>query len=237
MGCALRFPALVALVSADVFLHDPPGSNNRLDEDGGQRINDKRLMDTQNSAEGGYGRQAEPIVYVAGSTLSITWSYSRSSACGPDDECQFVVQYMCNDHGAVPAGLPSHSIMPLFVEGPLRDGTSHSTPDPNNPDPSRGLHEPTSFYIECDARARNSGLYVADQNLNGNDARRTRQNPNGARSGLECPEERDYYPYWHPSPWKDLAIVTTNLELCKWSATESQNVKAKNYCDSPAIPS
>ena len=67
---------------------------------------------------------------------------------------------------------------------------------------SKGMHEDKAYYRACQRRARNQGLFTADQNLNGNSAIYTRQNPNGQRRGLECPEERDYYPYWGPSPWK-----------------------------------
>ena len=78
-------------------------------------------------------------------------------------------------------------------------------------------------------------MYTADQNVvNNKGATATRQNPNGKqRSGQECPEERDYYPYWHPAGWRDVAIMTNDLALCPMYQAESQNVKAKNYCSNP----
>ena len=42
-------------------------------------------------------------------------------------------------------------------EGSLRDGTDGNTPDPDNANAARGLHEPTSFYQACEARERNKG--------------------------------------------------------------------------------
>ena len=56
----------------------------------------------------------------------------------------------------------------------------------------------------CKYREANGGLFTADQTLrNANmgykDATRTRQSPSGERHGFECPEERDYYPYWQPT--------------------------------------
>ena len=91
---------------------------------------------------------------------------------------------------------------------------------------------------DCKARERNKGLYTADQNINNNKgATATRQNPGGNDSGQECPEERDYYPYWHPAGWFDVAIMTNDLARCEFYQSESQNVKAKNYCTNPKLAS
>ena len=70
------------------------------------------------------------------------------------------------------------------------------------------------------------GLFTADQRVKPQ-AIHTRQNPNGNRRGYECPEERDYYPYWHPTEWKDIAIIAQNKSMCKFYRKESFNVKEK----------
>ena len=72
------------------------------------------------------------------------------------------------------------------------------------------------------------GLFTADQNLKKSDkSTSTRQNPNGNRNGYECPEERDYYPYMHPTDWKDIAVLAENKSMCEYFQRESFNVKSK----------
>eukprot|EP01084_Bolivina_argentea_P043994 81000_1 len=88
----------------------------------------------------------------------------------------------------------------------MRDGTSTNRipDDPDNcqdydcdTDVEYGRHESWASYQYCKATSRNMGLFTANQNMNGrNAAKYTRQDNDGTRYGYECPEERDYYPYW-----------------------------------------
>lgn len=55
-------------------------------------------------------------------------------------------------------------------------------------------------------------MFTADQQLAADRPFNTRQNAAGAIYGYEIPEERDYFPYWGPTPWKDIAIMVSNQE-------------------------
>ncbi|XP_028417459.1 protein DD3-3-like isoform X2 [Dendronephthya gigantea] len=95
---------------------------------------------------------------------------------------------------------------------------------------ARGLHESWEWYDKCFKRHRNKGLFAADQALQGDTSIYTRQNANGARSGYECAEERDYYPYWHPTDWTDIVVLTDNETMCEYYHEESFNTKTKGEC-------
>jgi hypothetical protein len=226
----------LTLVCADVYLHSPRGSNNRNCEKNVDRNNANRLFDSQNNDKGGYacpravgGPEVETpqMYYYAGSYLTIEWTMQHSCAVSYA-RCDVILQYMCND--TAPG---------------LRDGTpideldsATNTIDVNSDgDPSRGRHETLDYYNKCQTRYRNNGLWIADRRqqnpgtlLPTSPATQTRQNPNGNRYGWECPEERDYYPYWHPTPWRDIAIFTDSEERCNFYRQESQNVKNKGEC-------
>jgi hypothetical protein len=211
--------ALVAAVNADIYLHNPRGSNNRLDEARRDRNNANRLFDSQNNNRG--GSNVGSLYFYEGEKVPMEWT--NQHGCGNTaNDCQMVVQYMCDPR--------------------LRDGVTTRTIPQNpsqclnndcNTDTRYGMHESYDYYMNCRYRFRNRGLFTADRNLNGNTARFTRQNNNGNRRGYECPEERDYYPYWHPTPWIDLAIQTNNPERCSWYQAESENVKGREYCSMP----
>jgi len=165
------------------------------------------------------------MYYYVGSQLPIEWTAQHS--CGNENaDCQIVIQYMCGDlvrDGATTDTIPDDA----------KQANETVRPDPLTGEDKEvfkyGMHESYQFYQDCKTRSRNKGLFIADQKV-GPNAKNTRQNPGGARNGFECPEERDYYPYWHPSEWKDIAILSNKLDRCEYYKAESQNVKAKNFC-------
>lgn len=211
---------LLITVNADMYLQSIRGSNNRLDEANRERNNANRMFDSQNNNRGGYN--VGKLNMYEGEEIPVSWTLQHG--CGTDDtkHCEVVVQVMCDDI--------------------IRDGTTTQR-IPDNPancrnfncdlDPQFGRHESYAFYETCKSTERNKGLFTSSQNLNQNSATRTRQNPGGTRSGYECPEERDYYPYWRPSPWMDLAIFTKDTARCAEYQRLSENVVGRWYCDVP----
>ncbi|XP_047136230.1 protein DD3-3 [Hydra vulgaris] len=216
----LQMLMLCALVQSDVYLHNPRGSNNRLDENGRERNNPNRLFNSQNNNRGGYN--VGNLYYLEGSQLQIEWTNQHS--CGESNaNCDIIIQYMCSNtlrDGTTTDTIPSYE-----------NGCAIKDCDTNL---KYGMHEDYKYYFwGCTKTLRNRGLFVADQNLGGDTSQYTRQNSGGTRYGYECPEERDYYPYWRPTPWKDIAVMTNDVRRCRFYQQESENVKSRFYCDAP----
>lgn len=158
------------------------------------------------------------VYYYVGSKLRIEWTSQHSCGVG-NSHCQVVLQYFCNGT-TLKDGIPTDQ----------NDAATDSTTLTTFTNDRFALHEPPTMYTKCKTRDRVKGLFAADETINGNNAMFTRQNENGAEYGFECQEERDHYPYWQPTPWKDIAIFTSNVTMCPWYQMESQNVKNKGEC-------
>jgi len=226
---ALVLVALLASVFGDLYMQNPRGSNDRLNEANTDRNNANRLFDSQNNAKGGYC-VGPSMSFYEGSLLTIEWT--NQHGCGQSTKlwCNMVIQYMCSNKDDDPTIR-------------VRDGTTTDTitDDANGPTAvdgtgqlMYGMHENRVYYDACNTRNRNTGLYAADRRtvggLTGTTAVNTRQNNNGNRHGFECPEERDYYPYWAPSPWRDIAILAQDTSFCDFYKKESENVKPRWFC-------
>lgn len=268
---------LIVGVAADVYMQNPRGSNNRLNEGSAARAYHNRLFDSQNNDRGGYNvgdrsltafdpanpvmaddnalfdmtadpeaKVQYPMMFFEGSVLPVEWTSQHG--CGGNEasdpyklNCNMVIQYTCT--------MSNNDVASLNVN--LKDGGNVERPDATdqatnigekttaNNNNRRGRHESESWYHECTARPRNQGLFTADQ-CTGDEGKSsivTRQNNLGDRYGLECPEERDYYPYWMPTPWKDIAYLTDRTEMfCDANGKftgASQNNKEVFRCVSP----
>jgi hypothetical protein len=232
----MKYASLIVVLFAavavlgDTYMQNPRGSNDRYNEANENRNNANRLFDSQNNAKGGYC-WGPSMTFYEGSLLTVMWT--NQHGCGTNNPklyCNLVIQYMCSKSDDPPQTLVRDGKTTDTIPA---DAAGVTATDANG-DLLYGMHEPLEFYQACETRDRNKGLFVADRReeggLNGQDATNTRQNNNGGRRGLECPEERDYYPYWAPSPWRDVVILTHDTAWCDFYKKESENVKGRAFC-------
>jgi len=221
----------------DLYMQNPRGSNDRLNEANTNRNNANRLYDSQDNAQGGYC-YGPTMTFYEGSLLTIEWTNQHGCGSNPKLSCNLVIQYMCS----------SSTDSPYLL---VRDGTTTDTITNNVGGPIAldqngnllyGMHESYASYQNCLTRNRNMGLFIADRATVGGltpgsaSSIFTRQNNNGQRFGYQCTEERDYYPYWAPSQWVDIAILTSSTSYCSFYQANSQNVAQKGYCNPSTGP-
>ena len=229
--------SLICFTNADVYMHNPRGSNNRCDRRTNDRANANRLFDSQNNAAGGYAVPCDrPLTdnincykmqYFDNSELDIRWTLQHN--CGVQNNCEVNLQYSCAGPNLL--GDSVRDGKPQNTNGNTCEDTIPNLPDDDLQNKEKyGQHEEFGYYQRCIKSFRNPRLFTADQKLKGISAQYTRQNPNGNRYGFECPEERDYYPYWRDTPWIDIAIITNRPELCEIYKNESQNIRERTYC-------
>lgn len=207
-------------VAADVYLHSPRGSNDRLDEQNRERANGNRLFDSQNNNRGGYN--VGKMIYYKREKIPVDWTNQHGTSKYQMENSEFILQYMCSP--MVRDGTTTRTIPIKATECYNYDCDT---------DVRFGRHESLDHYNMCLNTKRNEGLLTINQNLQGDAAQYTRQNPQGTRHAYECPEERDYYPYWRPSPWVDALIVTADSERCAEYQAASQNVTPRGECRMP----
>jgi len=174
------------------------------------------------------------------SVMTVSWTAQHG--CGnPKNNCNMVLDWTCDTVPIDDTTFTGQKINGQRIQ--LKNGLNTGTPQDanglqnvkntmdNNDNNDRGRHESEEFYTMCKSRERNKGLFTADQKLHGNKQINTRQNPGGTRRGLECPEERDYYPWTYPSPFRTAAIFHNNLEECdEKMASQSQQAVEKCAC-------
>ena len=102
----LLLTACLSQTKADVYMHNPRGSNDRNCERNVNRQNGNRMFDSQNNAKGGYAcpravggpeKVTEKMFYYVGSKLPIEWTAQHG--CGDNGKlhCEIVLQYACED--------------------------------------------------------------------------------------------------------------------------------------------
>ena len=75
----ILYAAALSVISADIYVTHPRGSNNRLNGDGRARKNANRLFDSQNNNRGGVNKGLQDLIFYRGQTMDI--SYTQQHSC------------------------------------------------------------------------------------------------------------------------------------------------------------
>jgi len=224
---------------------------NRLFDSQNNNNGGYNVADSGSNAATSMDEQHQEVYFQSGrkgkSFMTLEWF--NQHGCGKRDnldtnaiDCHMIIQYKCeavDKEQAMRNGMstdrseyrqpPNPFNSENYEEKQNRYNNNEEVNVGDNDGDVRGRHETWENYDSCRVRERNKNLFIADQAV-GDRAINTRQNPKGNRSGYECPEERDYFPYWHPTEWTDVAVLTDNTQNCKYYKKESSNRKAKGEC-------
>jgi len=170
-------------------------------------------------------------------SLILEWTTQHGFGTNDKLNSDVIIQMMCQpDEGEVDALDRLRDGINIQKQGFKRNGRLSETYDgfvkrkSDSVSLDKGLHESFDYYDKCKNRMRNKGLFIANKKFKRQDSTFTRQNNGGKQSGYECPEERDYFPYWEPTPWIDIAILTSNYSKCAFYKNESFNVQPRGEC-------
>ena len=121
---AVLVASFLSAAYADVYMHNPRGSNDRNCERNANRDNENRLFNSQNNAAGGYACdravgdetfqneadehlfynedgstfvQSKRLYFYEGSVLPIEWTNQHGCGGNSKVSCEIVLQYACED--------------------------------------------------------------------------------------------------------------------------------------------
>ncbi len=222
---------LIKNISADLFLHNPKGSNNRCDEISKYVSNPYRLFNSNNNLKGGYSIPCNKpwntsstdincynMDYYSNSNIKIIWT---SDTDCHKNKCSFIIQYSCDDDLGIGVrnGKPSLGIGNTCTKNIIDNSKSDNL----------GRHEQFEYYNTCKNTKRNLDLPFTYKIIN-DTSDFSINNKKGSKYGFECSEERDYYPYWNKSPWLDIAFLTNKNKKCDYYIKNSQCNKDIYQC-------
>ena len=176
VGALLGAMLLAGSAQADIYMHNPPGSNNRNRERNQNRNNANRMFDSQNNDKGGYPWRGDreligkpdPMSYYEGSKLRVEWTNQHACGDDPTTFCTMTIQYACDDtlpnlRDGYPSGplAASDTQFDLYQQATFvrnnKDGTTTIT-EATKDDIEFGMNENYDWYSDCKSRRRNKGL-------------------------------------------------------------------------------